>query len=82
MSFPKRNKFTEAKETTVIESDNLFDNRCLSPSTYPHCVLPPHFFERAVYLTKRNLGEEIQRPRTVLSVQTWDGRDVMEVTSD
>ena len=49
-------------------------------SPYPHCVIPPHFYERALYLKRRNQESEAlsnSPKRPVLSIQTWDGRDVM-----
>ena len=49
---------------------------------YPHCVLPPHFFERVMYLKRTAAVSEMRRARTVLSVQSWDGRDVLSVLSD
>lgn len=45
-------------------------------SEHPHCRIPPHFFEHKIALTERG-----DRRRTMLSVQTWDGRTVVEVES-
>ncbi len=51
------------------------------PGTHPHCVLPPHFFERALFLKQRKEGWQ-NSERTILSVQTWDGRSVMSLLTE
>lgn len=41
---------------------------------YPHCVLPPHFFDAMI------ARGAVDR-RELLSIQTWGGRDVMAIVS-
>lgn len=41
---------------------------------YPHCILPPHFFDAVIAKGR------IDR-RELLSIQTWGGRDVMAIVS-
>lgn len=67
-----------ALETLVSESD------------YPFCALPAFFFDRALHSKgsvsaaspsspEFSSSSHWSSPRTLLSVQTWDGRDVLEV---
>ena len=65
----------EVIQTTILNEEQV-------SVQYPYCVLPPHFFERVVYLKRTAVMAQRERSRTVLSVQTWDGRDVMSVLSD
>lgn len=64
-------------EHTAIVTDELLHIE------YPHCVLPPHFFERVLYLKRKAAtAKTLHQMRKVLSVQTRDGRDVMSVLSE
>jgi hypothetical protein len=63
-----------AEHTTILDEEQLGD--------YPYCLLPPHFFERVMYLKRKAAVTELHHTRTILSVQTLDGRDVMSVLSE
>ena len=43
--------------------------------SHPFCVLPPDYFERLL----AKLEKDEDRSRTLLSIHTWDGREVLSV---
>lgn len=44
---------------------------------YPFCALPSHYFDRLLWIDSEE--RESLLPRTLLSVETWDGRAVLEI---
>ncbi len=71
----KKLKAELVAQTTII-------NKADMQADYPHCSLPPHFFDRVMYLKRKAVSEESHHSRPVLTVQTWDGRDVLSVLTD
>jgi hypothetical protein len=55
-------------DTQAGDSANSSSGGPFPQAQYPYSPLPPYFFER---------NSVVDEPRTVFSVQTWDGRDVM-----
>lgn len=62
---------SDALETRIVTlADNDHPSEHGEKLDYPYCSLPPHFYEYALQNSQR-------RQRTILVVETWDGRSVM-----
>ena len=64
----------EARKTTeIVTADNL-------DTPYPYCLIPQQSARgRSLSITRIRWAVPREQPRTVLSVSTWDGRDILNV---
>lgn len=58
------------EQTTIFTTDENLDQ-------YPFCVIPHHFFDRMLARLEKQANPKL---RTVLSIKSYDGRQVMRVT--
>ena len=64
------NSTRSAKQTKIYTTDREL-------SQYPFCAIPNHFFER---MLARLENQSEPKLRTVLSIRSHDGRQIMRVT--
>jgi hypothetical protein len=76
----KGKKSPTKRETAIVVTKDSVAAPDSPISLYPSCVLPPSFFERAqLVVPKDPFSAPIvhKTPRSLLSVSTWDGREVV-----
>ena len=63
------------------ESMTMVSNQQQPQSEYPYCALPDGFYDRLTLRKKLQIDRIDTNERTLFSIRTWDGRDVLKIDS-
>jgi len=69
----------------IVEEEDAAYMPTYSSKQHPYCPLPPGFFNRSFASDSLKAEEETgekstMESRTLLSVSTWDGRDILSIS--